>query len=129
MANIAATKSTVAPPAFDLTFDKGWLSFHHDRYWRIGELLGGDVAMIVATTSRFAIFVFTRIMPAGGTAPTADPARARLRPCVHSLPVCGLLTDASKTAGIQLASPELWLIAAGFQPLPALSAGGSRRLG
>jgi hypothetical protein len=27
--NIAATKSTAEAPAFDLTFDKGWISFHH----------------------------------------------------------------------------------------------------
>jgi hypothetical protein len=49
--NIAASKSTAEPPAFDLTFDNGWISFHHDRHRRIGEFLGGDVAMVVSTTS------------------------------------------------------------------------------
>jgi hypothetical protein len=29
--NIAASKSTAEPPAFDLTFDKGWISFANDR--------------------------------------------------------------------------------------------------
>jgi len=48
--NIAATKSTAEAPAFDLTFDKGWISFHHDRHRRIEEILGGDVAMVVSTT-------------------------------------------------------------------------------
>jgi hypothetical protein len=33
--NIAATKSTAELPAFDRTFDKGWLSFHHDRLERL----------------------------------------------------------------------------------------------
>jgi hypothetical protein len=55
VSNIAASKSTAEPPAFDLTFDKGWISFHHDRHWTIGEFWGGDVAMVVSTFARFTV--------------------------------------------------------------------------
>jgi hypothetical protein len=45
---------------------------------------------------------------AGGTAPTADPARARPHPCAHLLPVCCAVNDnhVIPTAGTQRA-PEL----------------------
>jgi hypothetical protein len=68
VSNIAASKSTAEPPAFDLTFDKGWISFHHDRYRRIGEFLGGDVAMVVSTTrplpdaNRYRAYLPTRVL-------------------------------------------------------------------
>ena len=47
------------------------------------------------------------IIAAGGTAPTAAPARARPRPSTHSLPVSDGAGTSQKTAGIQRASPEL----------------------
>jgi hypothetical protein len=50
--NIAESKSTAELPAFDLTFDKGWFSFHHERLQTICELLGGDMAMVGSTTMR-----------------------------------------------------------------------------
>ena len=68
--NIVESKSTAAPPAFDLTFDKGWLSCYHNRLQRIGELLGGDVAMVVSTTSRFAMFVCIRIICPSRSSPS-----------------------------------------------------------
>jgi hypothetical protein len=55
--NIAASKSTAEPPAFDLTLDKGWISFHHGGFGRIGELLGGGMAMVASTTSSLAVLI------------------------------------------------------------------------
>jgi hypothetical protein len=48
--NIAASKSTAEPPAFDLTFDKGWIP-SITTATEGSEFLGGDVAMVVSTTS------------------------------------------------------------------------------
>ena len=49
------------------------------------------LSLTAATPSGNTTTVFStqhRIIAAGGTAPTAAPARARPRPCAHPLPVC-----------------------------------------
>jgi len=43
-------------------------------------------------------------MPAGGMAPTAEPARARPRPCAHPLPVADGTPTSLKTAGVKRAT-------------------------